>query len=49
MSFIIEQAGGSSSNGQKSILDVEYTSLQQRTPTYVGNKGLIKNLEEKLK
>jgi len=49
IAFIIEQAGGRSSNGKKSILDIEYTSLQQRTPTYVGNKGLIEELEKKLK
>lgn len=49
IAFIIEQAGGRSSNGKKSILDIGYTSLQQRTPTYVGNKGLIEELEKKLK
>lgn len=49
ISFIIEQAGGRSSNGKKSILDIKYTSLQQRTPTYVGNKDLINRLEKYLK
>lgn len=49
IAFIIEQAGGRSSNGKKSILDIEYTSLQQRTPTYVGSKNLIEELEKKLK
>ena len=49
ISFIMEQAGGRSSNGKKSILDVKYTSLQQRTPTYVGNKDLIEKLEKALK
>lgn len=49
ISFIIEQAGGRSSNGKKSILDIKYTSLQQRTPTYVGNKALIDRLEKYLK
>jgi len=49
ISFIIEQAGGRSSNGKKSILDIEYKSLQQRTPTYVGNKDLIETLEKTLK
>ncbi len=48
ISFIIEQAGGRSSNGKKSILDIKYTSLQQRTPTYVGNKDLIEKLEKTL-
>jgi len=49
ISFIIEQAGGRSSNGKKSILDVKYTSLQQRIPTHVGNKDLIDRLEKYLK
>lgn len=49
ISFIIEQAGGRSSNGKKSILDIEYKSWQQRVPTYVGNKDLIEELEKKLK
>lgn len=48
MSFIVEQAGGRSSNGKESILDIKYTSLQQRTPVYVGNKDLIERLEKKL-
>jgi len=49
ISFIIEQAGGRSSNGKESILNIKYTSLQQRTPTYVGNKALIDRLEKYLK
>ena len=46
MSFIIKQAGGSSTNGAGSILDIQPESINQRVPTYVGNKGLIKNLEK---
>ncbi|MCK4454011.1 fructose-1,6-bisphosphatase [Candidatus Parcubacteria bacterium] len=46
MSFIIKQAGGASTNGAGSILDIEPESINQRVPTYVGNKGLIKNLEK---
>ncbi len=49
ISFIIEQAGGRSSNGKKSILDIRYDSLQRRTATYVGNKDLIEKLEKALK
>ena len=41
MAYIIEQAGGASTNGAQSILDVEPDSINQRIPTYVGNKGLI--------
>ncbi|MBS7651247.1 MAG: class 1 fructose-bisphosphatase [Candidatus Bathyarchaeia archaeon] len=49
VAYIVEQAGGSSSNGEKSILDIEPESLTQRTPTYLGNKGLIRRLEKDLK
>ena len=46
MSFIIKQAGGASTNGAESILNIKPKNINQRTPTYVGNKGLIKNLEK---
>jgi fructose-1,6-bisphosphatase I len=46
MSFIIENAGGDSSNGHQSILDVKPKSLDQRTPVYLGNTELIDSLEE---
>ena len=41
MSYIIEQAGGASTNGKISILDIEPESINQRTPIYIGNKDLI--------
>ena len=46
MSYIIKQAGGASTNGKISILDIEPESVNQRTPTYIGNKGLIEKLEK---
>ncbi len=46
MSYIIEQAGGASTNGKISILDIKPESINQRIPTYVGNKGLIEKLEK---
>jgi len=48
MSFIIEQAGGASTNGNGSILEVEPENIDQRVPTYVGNKNLIEKLEKML-
>jgi len=48
VAYIVEQAGGSSSNGEGSILDIEPESLTQRTPTYLGNKALVRRLEEDL-
>jgi fructose-1,6-bisphosphatase I len=42
---VIDEAGGASSDGQRSILDVQPTSLHQRTPLYLGSKSLIARLE----
>ena len=46
--YIIETAGGASSDGQQSLLDVEKDDLHARTPVYVGNEGLIEDLEAAL-
>ena len=46
MSFIIEAAGGASSNGKIPILDIEPVSVNQRTPLFIGNKDLVKKAEE---
>jgi fructose-1,6-bisphosphatase I len=45
ISYIVETAGGRSSNGEQSILDSEATELHQRVPVYVGNSGYINELE----
>ena len=46
MSFIIEEAGGASTNGKCSILKINPEDIDQRVPVYVGNKKLIKNIEK---
>jgi fructose-1,6-bisphosphatase I len=46
MSFIAEKIGGASTNGSMSILEIEPESISQRVPIYIGNKGLVKKLEE---
>ena len=43
--FITEKAGGKASTGSQSILDVQPTSLDQRIPTYLGNKELVSEFE----
>lgn len=45
VAMVIEEAGGASSDGTKSILDVEPSELHQRTPLYLGNKELIERVE----
>ncbi|MEP0823522.1 MAG: class 1 fructose-bisphosphatase [Ignavibacterium sp.] len=46
MSFIVEQAGGRSSNGVKRILDVQPESLHQRTPLFIGSEEDVCIAEE---
>ncbi|QFU83243.1 class 1 fructose-bisphosphatase [Natronorubrum aibiense] len=48
IAFVIEAAGGRSSNGEHSILEVEPTDLHQRVPVHVGNTSLIDRLEAAL-
>jgi fructose-1,6-bisphosphatase I len=45
---IIETAGGASSDGQRSLLDVTPTALHQRVPVHVGNESYIERLETAL-
>lgn len=46
--YIIERAGGRSSDGTGSLLAVEPTGLHQRTPVYVGSDSVIDRLEAAL-
>lgn len=46
--FIFEQAGGSSSYGDKSVLQVEPEELHQRTPVFVGSMESVRKVEETL-
>lgn len=46
MAFIAETAGGASSNGQKSVLDVEANEIHQRVPFFAGHQEMIKRVEE---
>jgi fructose-1,6-bisphosphatase I len=45
---IIETAGGRSSNGTRSILEVQPERLHQRVPVHVGNVALVDRLEDAL-
>ncbi len=48
MSFLMEQAGGASSNGEKSLLDVEITEYHQRSPIFLGTKSEVERCEKAL-
>jgi len=45
IAFVVETAGGASTDGTGSLLGVEPTELHQRTPMYVGNRELIERRE----
>jgi fructose-1,6-bisphosphatase I len=44
--FLAEQAGGYASDGKQRILDIQPTSLHQRTPLFIGNRELVEKAEE---
>ncbi|WP_226021671.1 class 1 fructose-bisphosphatase [Halomicrobium salinisoli] len=48
MGYVVEAAGGRSSDGERSLLDVGTTGLHQRTPIHLGNPDLIDRLEARL-
>ena len=41
LAFIAEQAGSSATDGENRILDIQPTSLHQRTPLYIGSKVMV--------
>ena len=41
LAFICEQAGGYSTNGKESILNLVPSELHQRVPLFIGNKDLV--------
>ena len=47
--FIIEVAGGTATNGKQRMLDVQPSSLHQRTPFFAGSKLMMVELENFLK
>lgn len=49
IAYIVESAGGSSSNGERSLLECEPDTLHERTPLFVGNDEYIERLESALR
>ena len=48
IAYIVEAAGGASSDGAQSLLELDPDSLHERTPTFVGNESVIDDLEAAL-
>lgn len=45
LGFLMQQAGGKASDGKGDVLSIRPNSIKQRTPIYLGSKGLIEELE----
>ncbi|MBC7904369.1 MAG: class 1 fructose-bisphosphatase [Gemmatimonadaceae bacterium] len=43
--FIAEVAGGKATDGEQRILDIVPTELHQRSPLFIGSKGMMEELE----
>ena len=41
MSFLIEQAGGASTNGKQRIMDLQPTKLHERVAVFLGSKNEV--------
>jgi fructose-1,6-bisphosphatase I len=48
IAYVVDAAGGDSTDGERSLLEVEPTEIHQRTPTFVGNESEIERLEAAL-
>lgn len=46
MSYIMEKAGGASSNGEHSILKIQPKNIHQRSPVFLGYKEEIEKIEK---
>ncbi len=48
LAMVVEEAGGLSSDGSRSILEVEPEELHQRTPLYLGSKSVVEQVNASL-
>jgi fructose-1,6-bisphosphatase I len=45
LALIAEQAGGRATDGKQRILDIEPKTLHQRSPLYIGSKGMVDKMD----
>lgn len=48
LAFIVEQAGGKATDGNRRILDKPLETVHQRTPLYIGSSDLVDEVMQKL-
>ncbi len=46
LAFIVEQAGGMATDGERRILDIEPKELHQRTPIFIGSSEMVMKAQE---
>lgn len=46
MAFIVEQAGGKATDGQRRILDIQPVELHERSPVFMGSKEMVDKLDD---
>lgn len=49
MAYVLHEAGGIASNGDIDILDIQPTSIHQRTPVFLGSKEDVTELLQLIK
>jgi len=49
LAFVVEQAGGTASTGQKRVRDLQPDSLHQRVPLFIGGRSEIQRVEALLR
>lgn len=45
LAFLAEQAGGAASDGRRRIMDIEPSSLHERTPLFIGSRTLVEKAD----
>jgi fructose-1,6-bisphosphatase I len=48
LAFVVEQAGGKATDGEKRILDIEPTHIHEKTPLFIGSLQMVEALENAL-
>ncbi len=46
LGYIVEQAGGAASDGTQRVLDIQPTSLHQRSPLFIGSREEVRLVED---
>jgi fructose-1,6-bisphosphatase I len=46
LAFVVKEAGGYASNGEKPILEIEPEDLHQRVPLFIGSKEDVELAEK---